>query len=324
MIVDQAVYRAGRRMHCDNLSADLRQLRRDGDGFLWIGLKDPTEEEFDQVNTDLDLHPLAVADAVNGKQRVKIEAYDRTHFAVLRTVRYVEQTSDIETGEVMMFVGDRFVVTVRRGEAAPLRGVRQRLESHPELLADSGPLAVFHAVLDGIVDTYREIDAELERDLDGIERAVFGSDTPARSQTIYLLKREVLEFRRAAQPLLEPLRALYADERVIRSSELRMQFRDVGDHLTQVVEHIDTYDGLLTDVLNAHLAQVGVQQNDDMRQISAWVAIAAVPTLLAGIFGMNFKPMSVLDVPGGFFISLLLMAVLCGLLYRAFRRSGWL
>jgi len=324
VIVDQAVYRAGRRAGCEDLSAELRRLRAEQDGFLWIGLKDPTEEEFDQVDKDLELHPLAVADAVNGKQRVKIEEYDKTLFAVLRTVRYVEQTSDIETGEVMIFLGDRFVVTVRRGEAAPLRDVRHRLESGPDLLADFGPLAVFHAVLDTIVDTYRVIDAELDRDLDDIETEVFGNDTPARSQTIYLLKREILEFRRAAQPLLEPLRALYADERIIRSSELRMQFRDVGDHLAQVVEHIDTYDGLLTDVLSAHLSQIGVQQNDDMRKISAWVAIAAVPTLLAGIFGMNFQDMSVLEVPGGFAISIAVMALICVILYRAFRRSGWL
>jgi len=324
VIVDQAVYRAGRRVGCDNLSDDLHLLRQEQEGFLWIGLKDPTEAEFEQVNKDLDLHPLAVADAVNGKQRVKIEEYDQTLFAVLRTVRYVEQTSDIETGEVMIFVGDRFVVTVRRGEAVPLQDVRQRLESGPDLLADFGPLAVLHAVLDTIVDTYRVIDAELDQDVNDIETKVFGDDTPARSQTIYLLKREILEFRRAAQPLLDPLRALYADERVIGSSELRMQFRDVGDHLAQVVEHIDTYDGLLTDVLSAHLAQVGVQQNDDMRKISAWVAIAAVPTLLAGIFGMNFESMSVLEIPGGFAISLVVMALICAILYRAFRRSGWL
>ncbi|MGB5951771.1 MAG: magnesium/cobalt transporter CorA [Ornithinimicrobium sp.] len=324
MIVDQAVYRDGQRSACSDLSGDLAAVRESGDGFLWVGLKDPTESEFDQVNADLNLHPLAVADAINGKQRVKIEAYDQTHFAVLRTLRYVEETSDIETGEVMIFVGDRFVVTVRTGEAAPLVGVRRRFETRPELLAESGPLSVFHAVLDTIVDTYREIDAEVLRDLNEIEKSVFSPHDAASSSTIYLLKREVLEFRRAAQPLLEPLRALYQDQRVITSEELRLQFRDVGDHLTHVVEHIDSYDNLLTDVLNAHLAQVGVQQNDDMRKISAWVAIAAVPTLLAGVFGMNFEHMPGLGWTWGYPLALLLMLSICLALYRAFRRSGWL
>ncbi len=324
MIVDQAVYRHGKRSSCTDLNDDLKDLREKRDGFLWIGLKDPTPEEFERVNVALDLHPLAVADAINGKQRVKIEEYDQTHFAVLRTLRYVEQTSDIETGEIMIFVGERFVVTVRSGEGAPLTGVRQRVESDVELLAEHGPNAVFYAVLDNIVDTYRDIDTEVQRDLDEIEAAVFGDNTPASSSTIYLLKREVLEFRRAAQPLMDSLTGLYADRSPIDSEEMRLLLRDVGDHLTHVVEHIDTYDGLLTDVLSAHLAQVGVQQNDDMRKISAWVAIAAVPTLLAGIFGMNFTHMSVLDLPGGFFISLAVMAVICAGLYRAFRKSGWL
>ncbi len=324
MIVDQAVYRHGKRSSCTDLTEDLKGLRERRDGFLWIGLKDPTPEEFERVNAALNLHPLAVADAINGKQRVKIEEYDQTHFAVLRTLRYVEQTSDIETGEIMIFVGQCFVVTVRSGEGAPLTGVRQRVEGDVEFLAEHGPNAVFYAVLDNIVDTYRDVDTEVQRDLDEIEAAVFGDDTPARSSTIYLLKREVLEFRRAAQPLMDSLTGLYADRSPIRSEEMRLLLRDVGDHLTHVVEHIDTYDGLLTDVLSAHLAQVGVQQNDDMRKISAWVAIAAVPTLLAGIFGMNFRQMSVLDVPGGFFISIAVMAGICAVLYRAFRKSGWL
>ncbi|MGB3830169.1 MAG: magnesium and cobalt transport protein CorA [Ornithinimicrobium sp.] len=324
MIIDQAVYRAGKRTACSDLNGDLNRLRECGDGFLWIGLKDPTAEEFDLVNADLNLHPLAVADAVNGKQRVKIETFDQTHFAVLRTLRYVEQTSDIETGEVMIFVGDRFVVTVRSGEAAPLIEIRQRLEDHPELLVENGPMAVFHAVLDGVVDTYRAIDVEVQQDLDEIEAKVFGTDEPARSETIYLLKREVLEFRRAAQPLMSPLSALYAGAHAVSSEELRLQLRDVGDHLAHVVEHIDTYDGLLTDILNAHLAQVGVQQNDDMRKISAWVAIAAVPTLLAGIFGMNFDYLPGLTYHWGAPVLLLVMGLICAGLYRAFRRSGWL
>jgi len=324
VIVDQAIYRQGKRTESRDLSRDLKELREGGDGFLWIGLKDPTAEEFEKVNVDLKLHPLAVADAVNGKQRVKIEAYDQTHFAVLKTLQYVEQTSDIVAGEVMIFTGERFVVTVRSGEAAPLKPVRQRVESDSELLIEHGPMAVFYAVLDAVVDTYRAIDDEVQQDLSEIEEAVFGTDVPASSSTIYLLKREVLEFRRAAEPLTQALERLYEGHSPVASEEMRLLLRDVGDHLEHVVEHIDTYDGLLTDVLSAHLAQVGVQQNDDMRKISAWVAIAAVPTLMAGIFGMNFEHMSVLNVPGGFVISIAVMATICAVLYRAFRKSGWL
>ncbi|MGB3184348.1 MAG: magnesium and cobalt transport protein CorA [Ornithinimicrobium sp.] len=324
MIVDQAVYRSGKRADCSDLSGDLAHIRQSDDGFLWVGLKDPTEAEFEQVKVELDLHPLAVADAINGKQRVKIEAYDHTHFAVVRTLRYLEETSDIETGEIMIFVGDRFVVTVRIGEGAPLVGVRKRLENRPELLAADGPITVFHAVLDTIVDTYREIDVEVLQDLNEIEKSVFSPHETASSSTIYGLKREVLEFRRAAQPLLEPLRTLYQNRSVISSEEMRLELRDVGDHLTHVVEHIDSYDNLLTDILSAHLAQVGVQQNDDMRKISAWVAIAAVPTLMAGIFGMNFEHMPGLQWTWGYPLSLVFMAGICVALYRAFRRSGWL
>ncbi|MBA2694562.1 MAG: magnesium/cobalt transporter CorA [Actinobacteria bacterium] len=325
MIVDQALYSEGRRLPCPDLSEALSSLASgERTGFVWIGLKDPTDSEFDGVRHDLGLHSLAVEDAVNGHQRVKVEHYDQTVFAVLKTLRYVESTSDIETGEVMIFFADNFVVTIRRGEAAPLVGVRHELEHNPQTMIDNGAAAVFHAVLDAIVDTYRAIDTEVLRDLEQIEETVFTTGDRAKSSTIYLLKREVLEFRRAAAPLLRPVQWLHGERSPIESVELRLQFRDVADHLIQVVDHIDTYDGLLTDVLNAHLAQIGVQQNDDMRKISAWVAIAAVPTLLAGIFGMNFENMPGLTWTWGYPAVLVLMAVICVSLYRAFRRSGWL
>lgn len=325
MIVDRALYSQGGRQPCDDLADTLASLASgELSGFVWIGLKDPTDAEFDEVRHDLGLHPLAVEDAVNGHQRVKVEHYEQTVFAVLKTLRYVESTSDIETGEVMIFFAKSFVVTIRRGEAAPLTGVRHELEAHPQTMIDNGPAAVFHAVLDAIVDTYRVIDNEVLRDLEEIEETVFTTGDRAKSSTIYLLKREVLEFRRAAAPLVRPAQWLHGERSPIDSPELRLQFRDVADHLIQVVDHIDTYDGLLTDVLNAHLAQIGVQQNDDMRKISAWVAIAAVPTLLAGIFGMNFDSMPGLSWTWGYPAALAFMAVVCLSLYRAFRRSGWL
>lgn len=325
MIVDQALYSQGRRLACVDLAESMRSLTSGAQqGFVWLGLKDPTDREFDVVRDELGLHPLAVEDAINGDQRVKVEHYDQTVFAVLKTLRYVESTSDIETGEVMVFLGEHFVVTIRRGEAAPLTRVREHLEAQPESMIEHGAAGVFHAVLDAIVDTYRAIDLEVARDLEQIEETVFDTGAPARSSTIYLLKREVLEFRRAAAPLVRPVQWLHGEDSPIESAELRLQFRDVADHLIQVVDHIDTYDGLLTDVLNAHLAQIGVQQNNDMRKISAWVAIAAVPTMLAGIFGMNFAYMPGLDWRWGYPLVLLLMVTVCLGLYRAFRRSGWL
>jgi magnesium transporter len=324
VIVDKAVYRQGVRHHCTDLAETLASVQAANDGFVWVGLKNPTDAEFDEAREALDLHPLAVEDALNGKQRVKVERYGKTTFAVLKTLRYIEATSDVETGELMMFVGDHFAVTVRWGEATPLGDVRHRLEERPELMRETGSLAVFHAVLDAVVDTYRSIDAELQQDLEEIEQVVLAEHDTGHSASIYLLKREVLEFRRAADPLVKPVAWLHEAKGPIASEELRLQFRDVEDHLRQVVEHIDSYDALLTDVLNVHLSQVGVQQNDDMRKISAWVAIAAVPTLLAGIFGMNFQYMPGLGWGWGYPAALLLMLAICVVLYRAFRRSGWL
>ena len=326
MIVDQALYREGRRLPCGDLSDELDRLRddRSGNGFLWIGLKDPTDEEFDLVNDELQLHPLAVEDAVKGNQRAKIELFDNTTFVVLKTLRYLEETSDVETGEVMVFVGDRFVVTVRRGEANPLAGVRLQLEANPELLSE-GPEAVLHAVMDSIVDNYVRIDSEVASDLDEIEEAVFAGTRHVDSVAVYRLKREVLEFKRATVPLATPLVLLHSSARSpVASQEMRLRFRDVADHLQTVIDHVETYDRLLADVLSAHLAQVAVQQNSDMRKISAWVAIAAVPTMVAGIYGMNFDYMPELRWAWGYPAVLALMAIACSGLYRAFRRSGWL
>jgi magnesium transporter len=333
VIVDQAVYRDGRRRPCGDLSDELEGLRVGGhpQDFLWIGLKDPTDEEFDLVNDELKLHPLAVEDAVKGNQRPKVELYDNTIFVVLKTLRYLEETSDIETGEVMVFLGDRFVVTVRRGEANPLATVRHRLEADPDKLRH-GEIAVLHAVMDSIVDNYVLIDSELQTDLEEIEQAVFSGNPEVDSQTIYRLKREVLEFKRAAVPLAAPLRMLHDGSRSpVPSKEVRLLMRDVADHLLRVIDHVESYDRLLTDVLNAHLAQlsvqqaqISVQQNSDMRKISAWVAIAAVPTMIAGIYGMNFKHMPELSHVWGYPAVLTVMLVACLSLYRAFRRSGWL
>jgi magnesium transporter len=323
VIVDQAVYRDGHRMPCGDLSDELEGLRQAGHGFIWIGLKDPTDAEFALVNDELKLHPLAVEDAIKGNQRPKLDVYDDTVFMVLKTLHYIDATSDVETGEVMIFVGDRFVVTVRRGEANPLAGVRARLEHAPEHLAH-GPIAVMYSVMDSVVDNYTLIDAELSEDLDLIEQQVFSGARGVDATDIYRLKREVLEVRRAVSPLEVPLRRLRSGDISIIKEQTRPFFGDISDHVLRVVDHVESYDRLLTDVLHAHLAQISVQQNNDMRKISAWVAIAAVPTMVAGVYGMNFDYMPELRYHWGYFIVLGFLAAVMFGLYRAFRRSGWL
>ena len=333
MIVDKAIYRGGRRQGCGDLSDELDALRLTQDGFLWIGLKDPTDEEFELVNEELHLHPLAVEDAVTGHQRAKIEKYESSVFVVLKTLRYVEATSDIETGELMIFIGDRFVVTVRHGDGNPLDGVRHRLEADSDRL-EHGPMAVLHAVMDSVVDNYVVVDREVRRDLEQIEEQVFGSDAGGEANTIYRLKREVLEFRRASQPIADDIATFMERGRGHGIPDGMMPFfRDVADHLRLVNDHIESYDRLLTDVLSAHLASVSVKQNEDMRRISAWVAIAAVPTMIAGIYGMNFEFMPELtasvhigngEFEYGYYVVLVVMAGACLGLYRAFKRSGWL
>ena len=311
-------------MACGDLSDELEMLRKAGDGFIWIGLKDPTDAEFALVNEELKLHPLAVEDAIKGNQRPKLDVYDDTIFVTLKTLHYIDATSDVETGEVMIFLGDRFVVTVRRGEANPLAGVRARLENAPEHLAH-GPSAVLYSVMDSVVDNYTLIDNELSEDLDLIEQHVFVGARDVDATDIYRLKREVLEVRRAVTPLAVPLHRLRSgDIAIIIDDQALPFFGDISDHVLRVVDHIESYDRLLTDVLHAHLAQISVQQNNDMRKISAWVAIAAVPTMVAGIYGMNFDNIPELHYHYGYFVVLGLLAGVMFGLYRAFRRSGWL
>jgi len=323
VIVDQAVYRDGHRKPCGDLSKELELLRRADGGFIWIGLKDPTPAEFALVNEELKLHPLAVEDAVKGNQRPKLDVYDDTIFVSLKTLHYLDATSDVETGEVMMFVGDRFVVTVRQGEANPLAEVRARLEHTPDHLAH-GPIAVMYSVMDSIVDNYTLIDVELGEDLDLIEQQVFSGARGVDATDIYRLKREVLEVRRAVIPLEIPLRRLRSVDISTMDEQTRPFFGDISDHVLRVIDHVESYDRLLTDVLHAHLAQISVQQNNDMRKISAWVAIAAVPTMVAGVYGMNFDYMPELRYRWGYFIVLGALGTVMLGLYRAFRKSGWL
>ncbi|HYO86011.1 MAG TPA: magnesium/cobalt transporter CorA [Dermatophilaceae bacterium] len=322
MIVDKAVYRDGYRFPCSDISDELDDLGATRDGFVWIGLKDPTDREFAGMNDELHLHPLAVEDAVKGNQRAKIDHYGDTMFVVLKPVRYIEASSDVETGELMMFVGPHFVLTVRKGEASPLDDLRRKLEARPDALRH-GPVAVMHAVIDLVVDAYRRIAVELNQDLEQIEERVFVGDQGVQGADIYKLKREVLEFKRGAVPLVVPLRLLLSEPHLIPEAT-KPFFADVLDHVLQVVDHAESYERLLTDIFAAHLSQVSVRQNADMRRISAWVAIAAVPTMIAGVYGMNFENMPELTSFYGYYVVLAIMVSVCVSMYVAFRRSKWL
>ena len=319
MIVDCAVYVGGTRVpgHLP-LPEAYERARSAPDGFVWIGLLEPTFEEFDTVTEVLDLPPLAVEDAVHAHQRPKLERYgDDVLFAVLISARYVDPQEVIDFGEVMLFVGERFVVTVRHGEAAALAETRTALEAHPDQLC-WGTTSVLYAVMDHVVDGYEEVLNGLDNDIDEIESQVFSGSRRNHAERIFKLKREVLDFRRAIRPLLVAIPDIDAPP------ESADHFRDVEDHLLRVAEHVESYEAILVSALNANLAQVGVQQNEDMRKISAWAGLITVPTLIAGIYGMNFQHMPELDWYLGYPLSLGFMAIVCVVLYRNFKRSGWL
>jgi magnesium transporter len=333
MIVDCAVYKDGRRVerHGDYANA-LQEARSQGDAFVWIGLHEATRDEFDRVSAEFGLHPLAVEDAMKAHQRPKLEVYDDSLFVVLKPVHYEPHSDRVSSGEVMLFLGDSFVVTVRHGESEPLKAVRRRLEKDPEFLSH-GPTSVLYAVSDATVDHYLEVAGELQTDLEELEADVFSPDGGGSRDTasrIYTFKRQILEFRRATGPLALPMARLsgvgpWGTQAVaFVSADARPFFRDVNDHLTRVNEGVDGLDRLVSDILSAHLAQMGVRQNDDMRKISAWAAMAAVPTLIAGIYGMNFDDMPELHKAWGYPAVLTVMVVLEVFLYRQFKRRGWM
>jgi magnesium transporter len=323
MIVDCAVYEQGRRRDGRvELHDAYEACRRDG-AWTWIGLYEPTEEEFDSIQREFSLHELAVEDAIKAHQRPKLEVYDDMLFVVLKTARYIDHIEVVEFGEILVFLGADYVITVRHGEASALHDVRLSLEEDPEHLA-RGPGAVLHAIMDRIVDDYSPAMRGLEIDVDQVEEEVFSPGRANPAERIYHLKREVLEFIRAAAPLIEPLDRLAAGGYMHVNPEVAPYFRDVYDHVLRVHESLESMRDLLTSVLEANLTQVGVRQNEDMRKISAWVAIAVVPTLIAGIYGMNFRHMPELRWPVGYPLALALMASICLFLYWRFRKAGWL
>ena len=321
MIVDAAIYRHGQREPGPFDFEEAGRLRGDPATSVWVGLYEPTEEEFEAARKAFDLHPLAVEDAVNAHQRPKLETYGQTLFGVVKPARYVDPIEIIEFGEILLFIDPDFVVAVRHREASQLVQVRQELEADPERLI-LGPGAVLHAILNRVVRDYNNVLDALGDDVAEEEEQVFSAGGDL--ERIYRLKQEVMTFQIATEPLAEPLLRLATEEFEAIDATLKPYFRDVHDHLLRVIDRIHGYRDMLTSMLAANLTQVSLRQNEDMRKISAYVAIAAVPTFLAGIWGMNFTFMPEIDEVWGYPLALLIMAGACTFLYSRFKKSGWL
>ncbi|MFV0496258.1 magnesium/cobalt transporter CorA [Mycobacterium sp.] len=333
-LVDCAVYVDGHRLPGTFTPADARTKVREldaagQDAFVWIGLHEPGQSHMQEVADLYGLHPLAVEDAVQAHQRPKLERYDKTLFLVLKTINYVPHESVVlareivQSGEIMIFVGTDFVVTVRHGEHGGLHEVRKRMDADPDHMR-LGPYAVMHAISDYVVDHYLDVTELMEDDVDAIEVVAFAPGRKIDVEPIYLLKREVVELRRCVAPLSAAFLRMQTDYRDLVSKEVRRYLRDVADHQTEAAEHIASYDDMLNSLVQAALARVGMQQNMDMRKISAWAGIIAVPTMVAGIYGMNFQHMPELNAQWGYPLVVGSMVAISILLYYVFRNRDWL
>ncbi|MFE7844254.1 magnesium/cobalt transporter CorA [Microbacterium sp. NPDC057407] len=330
-IIDNGVYVAGARIENPTSLSDTFEYMRARGGMAWIGMFRPTPEEIQQVAAEFSLHPLAVEDALNGHQRSKLERYGDILFIVLRPARYIDESETVEFGELHVFVGPDFVVTIRHAESPDLARVRRRLEEQPELLA-RGPEAVLYAILDEVVDEYLPVLAGVENDIDEIEDALFTGDDPGLSRRIYELSREVLALQRATQPLADMLTGLLrgADKYGV-DIELQRALRDVQDHALKTIERITGFRVTLENALTVNATLVtqrqtdtALAQNEQVKKISAWAAILFGPTLVGTIYGMNFEYMPELEWPWGYPMAVGLMAATSAALYLTFKRRHWL
>jgi magnesium transporter len=336
MIVDNAIYVDGRREAEPASLQETYEACRERHGLAWIGLYEPTEEEFSSVAEEFGLHPLAVEDAINAHQRPKIERYGETLFTVLKPARYIDESETVEFGEIHAFVGTDFVVTVRHGKASSLDSVRRRLESMPELLS-RGSEAILYAIMDRVVDDYAPVVAGLEHDIDEIETEVFSGNTGV-SRRIYELSREAIQFRRSTAPLVGILSNLIEDDASRVDAEVRRYLRDVQDHAVRINEQVTGLRELLQNILSVNLTLVGLsqneevnkltqasmEQNEEVKRISAWAAILFAPTLVGTVYGMNFNHMPELHWLLGYPLALLLMILTSVSLYIVFKQRGWL
>jgi magnesium transporter len=320
VIVDSAVYVNGHRFAGEISLDQTYEASRKPGCFAWIGLHEPTEAEFDAVRREFDLHELAVEDAIKAHQRPKLELYGDMLFLVLKTARYTHD--GVEFGEILAFVGDGFVISVRHGDFE-LHAVRVELEKRPDLLSH-GPLAALYGIVDRVVDAYLPVIDELDSDIREVEIDVFSPERGNPAARIYGLNRAVLQLHQAVSPLFPVVDGLAGGVQGHVPETMRPYFRDVHDHLFRVAGRIHEFRDLLTNILTANMSQASFRQNEDVRKISAWAAIIAVPTLITGIYGMNFEHMPELTWRVGYPLALSLMAGICLALYWQFRRSGWL
>jgi magnesium transporter len=322
MIVHSELY-AGGRGQPDEPEAVAEGRTASAAAFAWIDLHEPSDSELHHAQRLFGLHDLAVEDAQAPHQRPKLERYGDALAFVLCTLRYLDDVQAVSTGQVSLFLGHDYVVTVWHGDRDDLERARTTLDEMPVALSH-GPAAVLWAVCDAVVNTYESVSTSIEADVDRIEAAVFGARCTSEAERIYMLKREVLEMRRAVVPLREPIEQFARADLVHVDPDAAVYFRNVAGHVARVCEQTDSLDKLLGSALDAHVARVSVQQNDDMRRISAWIAIAAGPTVVCAIYGMNFDSMPGLQWRYGYFVILGLIAVGCGVLYANFRRAAWL
>ena len=322
MIVDNAIYVDGRRSAEPSTLSETYEAVRERRGVAWIGLYRPTQEEFSSVSGEFGLHELAVEDATEAHQRPKLERYGGTVFVVLKPARYLDEEERVEFGEIHVFVGEDFVVTVRHSEAPDVGDVRRDLEADPGLLR-RGAEAILHAIMDRVVDDYMPVVDGLENDIQEIEAEVFGGN-PSVSRRIYELSREVIEFQRATEPLGGVLREMIESESTEVDQEVRRYLRDVQDHVLQVTERLAGFRELLQSILSVNLTLSSLAQNEEVKKISAWAAILFAPTLVGTIYGMNFRYMPELNWLFGYPFALLLMGFISLTLYLVFKRRGWL
>jgi magnesium transporter len=322
MIVDCAVYEQGKR-RAGELSLDQAGDASHGrDTFVWLGVAEPSAGEFESIAREFGLHELAVEDAVKAHQRPKVERFGDTLLIVVKTITHPGSGHGIEAGELLIFVNPDFIITVRHGDGE-LSSVRERVERRPDLLAH-GTGVVLYAILDHVVDGYGDVAQTIDGEIQAVEREVFSAGRTNPVEQIYKLEREVLDLYRAVAPLLEAVDEIIEGRFEAIPKELYEYFRDVHDHLQRVTGRVAGFRELLDSALQANLTQVSVRQNEDMRKISAWVAIAAVPTMIAGIYGMNFDHMPELHWRYGYFTVIAFIAVVCFALYRRFKSVGWL
>ena len=321
MIVDSAIYVDGHRNATRSLQETHEACREKG-AFAWIGLCRPTREELASVAGEFGLHEMAVRAATRAHQRPRVEHYGETLFVALKAARYVEEKEKVEFGEIHAFVGPDFVVTVRYDEAVELDEVRRRVEGKPGLLR-RGPHAVLYAIMDRIVEDYAPVADGLENDIDEIEVEVFGNK-PDVSRRIYELFREVIQFHQATMPLAGALGRLTEDASSGIDPEILGYLREMHGRVLRVTERVEGFRELLTSILNVNLTMIGINQNDQMKKISAWAAIVIVPALIAGIYGMNFEYMPELHWRYGYLVAISLMALIAFTLYLYFRRRNWL